>query len=126
TPFALTRCLHDVPIVPARSRPAAPTAACALSLHDALPLFDGQRAIALLRHAGEDRRVLASRTEDAGRTWSEPTLLEPSNPDSSLAAIATPRHGLLVALNDLKKGRFRLSLYGTEERKSTRLNSSHV
>lgn len=84
------------------------------SLQPSVVPLDGQRAIALLRHAGEDRRVLASRTEDAGRTWSEPTLLEPSNPDSSLAAIATPRHGLLVALNDLKKGRFRLSLYGTD------------
>ena len=84
------------------------------SLQPSVVPLDGQRAIALLRHSGEDRRVLASRTEDAGRTWSEPTLLEPSNPDSSLAAIATPRHGLLVALNDLKQGRFRLSLYGTD------------
>ena len=84
------------------------------SLQPSVVPLDRQRAIALLRHSGEDRRVLASRTEDAGRTWSEPTLLEPSNPDSSLAAIATPRHGLLVALNDLKQGRFRLSLYGTD------------
>ena len=84
------------------------------SLQPTVVPLDRQRAIALLRHSGEDRRVLASRTEDAGRTWSEPTMLQPSNPDSSLAVIATPRHGLLVALNDLKQGRFRLSLYGTD------------
>ncbi|HLV17227.1 MAG TPA: sialidase family protein [Pseudomonas sp.] len=84
------------------------------SLQPTVVPLDQQRAIALMRHTGEDRRVLASRTEDAGRTWSRPEVLEPNNPDSSLAAIATPRHGLLVALNDLKEGRFRLSLYGTD------------
>lgn len=84
------------------------------SLQPSVVPLDTQRAIALLRHTGEERRVLASRTEDAGRTWSEPMQLDPSNPDSSLAVIATPRHGLLVALNDLKEGRFRLSLYGTD------------
>lgn len=84
------------------------------SLQPTVVPLDSQRAIALLRHSGSDRRVLASRTDDAGRTWSVPELLEPNNPDSSLAAIATPRHGLLVALNDLKEGRFRLSLYGTD------------
>lgn len=77
--------------------------------------LDGQRAVAMLRYAGSgDRRVLASRTEDGGRTWSEPQALEPHNPNSSLAAIATPGQGLLVALNDLRDGRFRLSLYGTD------------
>ncbi|MFP3541257.1 exo-alpha-sialidase, partial [Pseudomonas sp. SIMBA_044] len=59
-------------------------------------------------------RVLASRTEDAGQTWSEPYPLDPSNPNSSLAAVATPGHGLLVALNDLQEGRFKLSLYLTD------------
>ncbi|MNN25496.1 hypothetical protein D3C81_1389720 [compost metagenome] len=33
-----------------------------------------------------------------------------ANPNSSLAAIATPDHGVLVALNDLVEGRFRLRL----------------
>lgn len=89
------------------------------SLQPTVVPFDGQRGVALLRHTGDERRVLASRTDDAGRTWSEPTLLEPHNPDSSLAAIATPRHGLLVALNDLKEGRFRLSLYGTDNQLQT-------
>jgi predicted neuraminidase len=77
--------------------------------------LDGQRGIALLRYAGNTHhRVLASRTEDAGQTWSEPYPLDPSNPNSSLAAVATPEHGLLVALNDLQEGRFKLSLYGTD------------
>jgi predicted neuraminidase len=85
------------------------------SLQPAVVPLDGQRGVALLRYAGETHhRVLASRTEDAGQTWSEPVPLEPSNPNSSLAAVATPAHGLLVALNDLQEGRFKLSLYGTD------------
>ena len=85
------------------------------SLQPAVVPLDGRRGIALLRYAGNTHhRVLASRTEDAGQTWSEPYPLDPSNPNSSLAAIATPEHGLLVALNDLQEGRFKLSLYGTD------------
>ncbi|MEH6564510.1 MAG: sialidase family protein [Halopseudomonas sp.] len=73
-------------------------------------------AIALLRYAGDEHhRVLASRTEDAGQSWSEPYPEDPANPNSSLAAVATPSHGLLVALNDLEDGRFRLRLMGTDE-----------
>lgn len=85
------------------------------SLQPTVVPLDGQRGIALLRYAGNTHhRVLATRTEDAGQTWSEPYPLNPSNPNSSLAAVATPEHGLLVALNDLKDGRFKLSLYGTD------------
>lgn len=59
--------------------------------------------------------MLASRTEDGGQSWSEPYPLTPSNPNSSLAAVGVPGKGLLVALNDLREGRFKLSLYGTDE-----------
>jgi len=85
------------------------------SLQPTIVAQDGQRAIAMLRYAGETHhRVLASRTEDAGQTWSKPYPLEPSNPNSSLAAVGTADDGLLVALNDLQDGRFKLSLYGTD------------
>ncbi len=84
------------------------------SLQPTIVAQDGQRAIAMLRYAGETHhRILASRTEDAGQTWSEPYPLEPSNPNSSLAAVGMANDGLLVALNDLQDGRFKLSLYGT-------------
>jgi predicted neuraminidase len=89
------------------------------SLQPTIVPQDGQRAVAMLRYAGETHhRVLASRTEDAGQTWSEPYPLEPANPNSSLAAVATQDDGLLVALNDLQDGRFKLSLYGTDARLS--------
>lgn len=86
------------------------------SLQPTVVPLDDQRAVALLRYAGNTHhRVLASRTEDGGQTWSEPLPLAPSNPNSSLAAVGTPDHRLLVALNDLRDGRFKLSLYGTDE-----------
>lgn len=76
----------------------------------------GERsAVAMLRYAGNvHHKVLASRTEDAGQTWSAPYPLDLANPNSSLAAIATPDRGLLVALNDLEEGRFRLRLMETD------------
>ena len=85
------------------------------SLQPTIVPLDGQRAVAMLRYAGDTHhRVLASRTEDAGQTWSQPYPLEPANPNSSLAAVGTVDDGLLVALNDLQDGRFKLSLYGTD------------
>ncbi|OEC36985.1 Predicted neuraminidase (sialidase) [Pseudomonas cuatrocienegasensis] len=85
------------------------------SLQPTVVPLDERRAVALLRYAGETHhRVLASRTEDAGRTWSTPQPLEPSNPNSSLAAVGRPDGSLLVAMNDLEDGRFRLTLYGTD------------
>lgn len=86
------------------------------SLQPTVVPLDDKRAVALLRYAGNTHhKVLASRTEDGGQTWSEPLPLAPSNPNSSLAAVGTPGRGLLVALNDLRDGRFKLSLYGTDE-----------
>jgi len=84
------------------------------SLQPTVVPMDEQNAIAMLRYAGvTHHRVLASRTEDAGRTWSKPFPIDPANPNSALAAVATPNHGLLVALNDLEDGRFRLRLMET-------------
>lgn len=85
------------------------------SLQPTVVAQDGRKAVALLRYAGEQHhRVLASRTTDAGQTWSEPVPVEPSNPNSSLAAVGRTNGNLLVAMNDLEDGRFRLTLYETD------------
>ncbi|MCY1275465.1 BNR repeat-like domain protein [compost metagenome] len=79
-----------------------------------IPL-DGRRALAMLRYAGDrHHRVMASRSEDSGQTWSETYPLHPANPNSSLAAVTSADQGLLVALNDLADGRFRLRLMKTD------------
>jgi predicted neuraminidase len=85
------------------------------SLQPTVVALDDKRAVALLRYAGEEHhRVLASYSEDAGRNWSQPEPVEPSNPNSSLAAVGRPDGSLLVAMNDLEDGRFRLTLYATD------------
>ncbi|MDI5994938.1 exo-alpha-sialidase [Pseudomonas sp. MDMC216] len=85
------------------------------SLQPTVVALDERRAVALLRYAGEEHhRVLASYSEDAGRSWSHPQPVEPSNPNSSLAAVGRPDGSLLVAMNDLEEGRFRLTLYATD------------
>ncbi|TRO41568.1 hypothetical protein EQ832_00710 [Pseudomonas sp. ALS1131] len=85
------------------------------SLQPTVVALDERRAVALLRYAGEaHHRVLASYSEDAGRSWSRPEPVEPSNPNSSLAAVGRPDGSLLVAMNDLEDGRFRLTLYATD------------
>lgn len=85
------------------------------ALQPSVVALDEKRAVALLRYAGDvHHRVLASRTDDAGQTWSEPYPVSPSNPNSSLAAVGTSESGMLVALNDLREGRFRLRLYNTD------------
>ena len=85
------------------------------SLQPTVVTMGEQNAVALMRYAGETHhKVLASRTDDGGQTWSEPYAVDPSNPNSSLAAVSMPNHGLLVALNDLEDGRFRLRLMGTD------------
>lgn len=87
------------------------------SLQPSVVPLDEHRAVALLRYSGEQHhRLLASRTEDGGRTWSKPHALEPSNPNSSVAAVGRPDGSLLVAMNDLEDGRFRLTLYATDSK----------
>lgn len=90
------------------------------SLQPTVVALDGQNAVAMLRYAGDTHhRVLASTTSDAGQTWSAPRVLDPANPNSSLAAVATANNDLLVVLNDLTDGRFRLRLMGTNRAMNT-------
>jgi predicted neuraminidase len=87
------------------------------SLQPAIVPLSGDSALALLRNAGkEPGKVLASFTEDRGETWSEPISVEPWNPNSSLAAISAhdAEKEILVAMNNLRDGRYRLSLYETD------------
>lgn len=68
-------------------------------------------ALALLRDDSAARVVSVSRTEDAGRSWTAPHLTEMANPNAAIAAVRYNDSELLVALNDLKKDRYRMSLY---------------
>lgn len=80
------------------------------SLQPTVVPLDGKRAVALLRHAGREGHVLATVTEDAGRTWQPEWPVAPWNPNTSLAAVRSGSGSLLVAQNNLLDGRFKLSL----------------
>jgi predicted neuraminidase len=87
------------------------------SLQPTIVPLSEDSALALLRNAGKTPgKVLASFTSDRGQTWSEPVQAEPWNPNSALAAVGArdADNAILVALNNLQNGRYRLSLYKTD------------
>ncbi|MCW8193870.1 exo-alpha-sialidase [Proteobacteria bacterium 005FR1] len=88
------------------------------SLQPVVVPLDANRGLALLRNSGEaSGRVLASFTSDRGKTWSESAPMAPWNPNSAVAAVGEGNGSgdVLVALNDLRDGRFRLSLYEVDQ-----------
>lgn len=88
------------------------------SLQPAVVALSGSKALALLRNADDiSGRVLASFTNDRGKTWSKPVAMAPWNPNSAVAAVGEgdANRDVLVALNDLRDGRFRLSLYHADQ-----------
>jgi len=71
-------------------------------------------AQALLRHAvDEDGRVLLSRTQDTGLSWTSPAPLDLPNPNAAVAALNLGDGHILMALNDTEDGRHKLSLAST-------------
>jgi predicted neuraminidase len=87
------------------------------SLQPAVVPLDEDSAVALLRNAGRAHgKVLASFSHDRGETWSELQPADAWNPNSAVAAINEGDDDILVALNDLRDGRFRLSLYQTDSK----------
>lgn len=87
------------------------------SLQPSVVPLNGDTAVALLRNAGQAHgKVLAAFSHDRGETWSEMVPVDPWNPNSAVAAINEGDNSILVALNDLQDGRFRMSLYHTDEK----------
>lgn len=85
------------------------------SLQPSVVPLSGRTAVALLRNAGQDHgKVMAAFSHDQGESWSEMVPVDPWNPNSAVAAINEGDNSILVALNDLQDGRFRLSLYQTD------------
>ena len=66
-----------------------------------VPLSD-TRAIAFLRDFNLDMKLLLSRTEDGGQSWSHVEALEVFNPSSPVAALGLGEGRILLAMNDLE------------------------
>jgi predicted neuraminidase len=69
-------------------------------------------ALALLRNAGAEqpRRVVGTRTRDAGRSWDPAGRLPLLNPDAALSGVVLPDGRIVLALNDVALERDALSL----------------
>ncbi len=63
--------------------------------------LDAQRAVAFLRQFGSDaRRLLISRSEDGGQSWSEVRETDIPNPSAPVAALGLGGGRILMAVND--------------------------
>jgi predicted neuraminidase len=78
-----------------------------------------ERAVSFFRDFRPARWMSASRSEDAGRTWSNPAATELPNRDSGLCVVRLSDGDLLCAYNDLSPGKrenLRLALSADEGR----------
>ena len=72
-----------------------------IAIQPAIVPFNGQEAVALMRNFhDESDRLLASWTEDGGRTWSPPEWLDLPNPNAPVAALRLSTGEVLMAFND--------------------------
>jgi predicted neuraminidase len=77
---------------------------------------DPQQALVLMRRTGSSpRRVMASRTDDAGQHWIQPYVTALANPDAAITGVALPDGRILVVLNDIEEGRDALSLAASSD-----------
>jgi hypothetical protein len=74
-------------------------------------------AVALLRPSGQlpPRRVMLSRTRDAGRQWTPPPPIALRSPDAALEGLALPDGRLLAVLNDTDLERDTLTLFVSDD-----------
>jgi predicted neuraminidase len=69
----------------------------------------GRRAIALMRDYTPARRIHLARTEDGGRTWTQPAPTSLPNPDAGISAVRLSDGRIFLAYNDSAVDRKNLS-----------------
>jgi predicted neuraminidase len=79
-------------------------------LQPALVPLGPASALVFLRDVSPRKRIAMARTDDAGRTWTQPRGLDLPNPDSGLAALRLSDGRLLLVFNDSTSGRENLRL----------------
>jgi len=83
---------------------------------------DGQTILAFHRREGDlQPRVLANRSDDCGRTWSDTQPIELPNPNASVAVVRRGDGGFLMALNASETERLELSLAVSDDGKDWRV-----
>lgn len=77
--------------------------------------LDATRAVAFLRDFDPSHRLLMSRSENGGQSWSQVTAMDMSNPSAPVAALALGKGRILMVGNDVPGGSDRLSLLLSED-----------
>jgi predicted neuraminidase len=80
------------------------------SLQPSIVALDPDRAIALLRDSGPERRLRRVSTDDGGRSWSDEGPTNQANPDASVVVVRLADGTLVAALNPAREGRRSLVL----------------
>ena len=81
------------------------------SLQPAITILDEHSSVGFLRYSGAPpNRLLRVFSSDSGEHWSTPVKTKFPNPDSAVSVLSLENGELLLALNDLEDGRYRLSL----------------
>jgi predicted neuraminidase len=87
------------------------------SLQPVVLIKSPQQALALMRYSGASpKRVIETKTEDAGQHWSEPMKTALANPDAAISGVVLPDGRILMALNDSELDRDVLSLIVSSDR----------
>ena len=88
-----------------------------LGIQPVLLISDSEHAMVLMRHTNAPpKRVIATQTQDGGKTWSAPIKLVTANPDAALTGVSLPDGRMLAVLNNLGVGRHALSLMVSSDR----------
>jgi predicted neuraminidase len=88
------------------------------ALQPAIVATSEQRAVALQRNAGPQRRLIYQQSDDGGKSWLELQNLDVVNPDSSVALARFPDGELLLAYNPRPDGRSELALASSRDGKT--------
>jgi len=81
------------------------------TLQPVILIKNTQHALALMRHSGVGpKRVMATTTDDGGKSWSSTVSTMLSNPDSAISGLRLNDGSVLVVLNNSETGRDSLSL----------------
>jgi len=88
-----------------------------LGIQPVLLITDSEHATVLMRHTNAPpKRVIATQTQDGGKTWRAPTKLATANPDAALTGVSLPDGRMLAVLNNVAVGRHALSLMVSSDR----------
>ncbi len=85
-------------------------------IQPSIALGGAQQALAFYRCLSRDRQIAMARTQNGGRTWSSPRLLDLPNPDSAVDALPLSGGRILLAFNDSRQTRETLRLAVSSDR----------